>query len=68
MVKPPLAAEKPKATDEALIAKLRKIRAQGERGNAIALAIENKVKPEDVPFLDGYAEHLALNGIKFSTA
>lgn len=45
----------------AIVRTVEKLRAGGERGRAISLAVEAGLKPEDVPFLDGYAEHLALS-------
>jgi hypothetical protein len=47
------------------IADAERLNAGGERGRAIAVAVAEKLTPDKVPFIDGYAEYLAMNGLNF---
>ena len=47
------------------IADAERLNAGGERSRAIAIAVAEKLTPDRVPFIDGYAEYLAMNGLNF---
>lgn len=40
-----------------------RLRIGGERGRAIAAALEAELTPDEVPFIDGYAEHYVAAGL-----
>lgn len=51
--------------DQAVLDKIKKLREGGERGRAIDLAIEHKVRPVDVPFIEDYQFALDTKGLNF---
>jgi hypothetical protein len=46
------------ASKEKTVAKAAKLRGQGDRAGALAVAAEAGLTVEEAPFLDGYAEYL----------